>query len=207
MKYTTPLLPYAYNALEPYIDQATMEIHHDKHHVAYTSKLNAALEAHPDLFNKSAEELLAGLETLPAEIKLAVQNNGGGHVHHSFFWEILRPGTENNLPAGEIAKAINDTFGSFEKFQEEFANAASTVFGSGWAWLVIDPSTDSGELKITKTSNQDSPYSLGQIPLLGLDVWEHAYYLKYQNRRPEYIENFWPIVNWDKINELYLKNK
>ncbi|MBT7553523.1 superoxide dismutase [bacterium] len=202
-KYTTPDLPYAYDALEPHIDQATMKIHHDKHHVGYTTKLNTALEAHTELFEKTPEELLADLANLPEEIKLAVKNNGGGHVHHNFFWEILRPSQENNLPSGELAEAINKTFASFDKFKEEFELAAATVFGAGWSWLVIE----NNELKITKTSNQDSPYSLNQSPILCIDVWEHAYYLKYKNMRPDYINNFWSIINWDKANELYLKNK
>ncbi|MBT4349219.1 superoxide dismutase [bacterium] len=200
-KYTTPDLPYAHDALEPYIDQTTMEIHHGKHHVGYTTKLNTAVESHPELFSKTPEELLADLDNLPEDIRLAVRNNGGGHVHHNFFWEIMRPAQENNVAIGNLAKAIDETFGSFAKFKEELTQAALTVFGSGWAWLLIEDN----KLKITKTANQDSPYSLGQSPVLCIDVWEHAYYLKYKNVRPDYIENFWQIINWDKTEELYNK--
>ena len=202
-KYITPDLSYAYDALEPHIDRATMEIHHDKHHVGYTTKLNTALEPYPELFEQTPEQLLTNLDTLPEDVRLAVKNNGGGHVHHNFFWEIMRAPQENNLPCTNLSRAIDAAFGSFDKFKEEFELAASTVFGSGWAWLVIDPSTGSGGLKITKTANQDSPYSLGQSPVLAIDVWEHAYYLKYKNLRPEYIKNFWQIINWDKAETLF----
>lgn len=202
-KYKVLDLPYAYDALEPYIDKATMEIHHDKHHVTYCTKLNEAVDKYPELFAKSVEELLQNLDSVPEDIRVMVKNHGGGHLHHGLFWQMLRPAQNDNKATGELLNKIEETFGSWENFQTEFNNAATTVFGSGWAWLVLD----AGTLKITKTSNQDSPLSLKQIPLLGIDVWEHAYYLKYQNRRPEYVANFWPIINWDYVSELYLKNK
>lgn len=198
-KFETPPLPYAYNALEPYIDEATMKIHHDKHHVAYTTNFNKALENYPEIAQQSAEEILKNLASLPEEIRPAVKNHGGGHVHHSFFWEIMAPAKENNQPSGELLEALSKTFGSLEKFKEEFTAAAMTVFGSGWAWLsVVDE-----KLIIEKTSNQDSPYSLGHQPILGIDVWEHAYYLKYQNRRVEFVENFFNVINWLKVAEKY----
>ncbi len=202
-KYKVVDLTYTYDALEPYIDKLTMEIHHDKHHVIYCAKLNEAVEKHPELFAKSIEELLQNLNTIPEDIRLAVKNHGGGHLHHNLFWQMLRAPQENNKATGGLLETIEKTFASWEKFQEEFNAAATTVFGSGWAWLVLDQ----GELKITKTANQDSPLSLKQIPILGIDVWEHAYYLKYQNRRVEYIANFWPIINWAYVEEIYLKNK
>lgn len=202
-KYKILDLPYAYDALEPYIDKATMEIHHDKHHVTYCTKLNEAVDKYPELFAKSVEELLQNLETIPEDIRLAVKNHGGGHLHHGLFWQMLRAPQENNKASGELLAQIETTFGSWENFQTEFNNAATTVFGSGWAWLVLD----AGVLKITKTANQDSPVTLKQIPLLGIDVWEHAYYLKYQNRRPEYITNFWPIINWDYVEQTYQQAK
>ncbi len=202
-KYTVPDLAYAYDALEPYIDKATMEIHHDKHHVTYCTKLNEAIDKYPELFAKSVEELLQDLDAVPEDIRPMVKNHGGGHLHHSLFWQMLRPAQNENKASGQLLRDIENTFGSWENFQTEFNAAATTVFGSGWAWLVSETNT----LKITKTANQDSPVTLKQIPLLGLDVWEHAYYLKYQNRRPEYITNFWPIINWDYVSELYLKNK
>jgi Fe-Mn family superoxide dismutase len=198
-KFTTPDLPYAYNALEPYIDEETMKIHHDKHHVAYTTNFNKALEAYPDIAQLSAEEILKNLASLPEEIRPAVKNHGGGHVHHSFFWEIMAPAKENNQPTGDLLAAIIKTFGSLEKFKEEFTTTAMTVFGSGWAWL----SMSDGKLMIEKTSNQDSPYSLGHQPILGIDVWEHAYYLKYQNRRVEFVESFFNVINWLKVAEKY----
>lgn len=198
-KFDTPALPYAYNALEPYIDEETMKIHHDKHHVAYTTNFNKALENYPEIAQQSAEKILKNLDSLPEEIKLAVKNHGGGHVHHSFFWEIMAPAKENNQPTGDLLEAITKTFGSLEKFKEEFTAAAMTVFGSGWAWLsVVD-----GKLIIEKTSNQDSPYSLGHEPILGIDVWEHSYYLKYQNRRVEFVESFFNVINWLKVAENY----
>lgn len=202
-KFETPPLPYDYKALEPYIDEATMQIHHDKHHVAYTTNFNKALEGVDGLENKSAEDILRDLESLPEDVRNAVKNHGGGHVHHSFFWEIMRPAQDNNAPQGELLEAIEKTFSSFEKFRESFTQAAMTVFGSGWAWLVVE----NNELKITQTSKQDSPYSLGQNPILGIDVWEHSYYLKYQNKRAEFVEAFWNVINWDKVAEHYSANK
>lgn len=202
-KFQTPDLPYAYNALEPYIDEATMKIHHDKHHVAYTTNFNKALENYPKLAEKSAEEILGQLNSVPEEIRMAVKNHGGGHVHHNFFWEIMAPAGQGGKPQGELLKEIIATFGSFEKFKEEFTNAAMTVFGAGWAWL----SLADGKLIIEKTSNQDSPYSLGHKPVLGIDVWEHSYYLKYQNRRAEFVENFFNVINWLKVAEKYQANK
>jgi len=193
-------LPYDYNALEPHIDEQTMKIHHDKHHQAYCDKFNAALKKQPELYDKKPEELIANLKDLPEEIRTAIRNNGGGFINHNFFWSILKKETQ---PTGEILEAINKKFGSIEKFKEEFSNAAKTRFGSGWAWLVLN----NGELEIMSTPNQDSPLTQGKKPLLAIDVWEHAYYLKYQNKRPEYVENFFNIINWDKVNELYKKAK
>ena len=198
-KFITPPLPYDYKALEPYIDEATMKIHHDKHHVAYTTNLNKALEEQPELFTQSAEDILKDLDKVNEDIRPAVKNHGGGHVHHSFFWEIMGPDNKGAHPEGELLEAIKQAFGSFDKFKEEFTNAAMTVFGAGWAWLVVAD----GKLLITKTANQDSPYSLGQISILGVDVWEHAYYLKYQNKRAEFVDNFWSVINWSKVAELY----
>lgn len=200
MAYTLPELGYSYDALEPFIDAQTMEIHHTKHHNAYLTKLNAALEAHADLAAKPAEDLIVGLNDLPDSIKTAVRNNGGGYVNHSFFWPILK---KDVAYQGEIADAINAKFGGLEKFQETFAAAAAGQFGSGWAWLVVD----NGELKVTSTPNQDSPLTAGQTPVIGLDVWEHAYYLKYQNRRPDYISAFFNVINWEKVNEHFLAAK
>ncbi len=193
MSYTTPDLGFPYNALEPHIDARTMEIHHDKHHVGYTTKLNAAVSG-TNLEGKSPEALLASLDALPDAVRTAVRNNGGGHVNHALFWEILTPGGAPK-PEGELASAIEKTFGGFEGFKKLFSDAAATRFGSGWAWLV----KSSGALKVYSTANQDSPLSQGDIPLLGLDVWEHAYYLNYQNRRPDYISAFWNLVNWDVV--------
>ena len=200
MPFTLDPLPYEYNALEPLIDEQTMQIHHDKHHQAYVDKLNAALEGHADLQAKSIEELMIGLNDVPADIKTAVQNNGGGHINHKLFWQILK---KDITLTGEIKEAIDQTFGSFDKFKEELTKAAMTRFGSGWAWLVVD----NGQLKITSTANQDSPLTQGQTPILGLDVWEHAYYLKYQNKRPDYIEAFFSVINWDQVNQNYLAAK
>lgn len=202
MSYTLPDLPYAYDALEPYIDEETMHLHHDKHHNTYVTNLNAAIEKHPELGEKSVEELLADFDSVPEDIKTAVRNNGGGHANHSFFWEILAPNAGGE-PTGAIKEAIEETFGSFADFKEEFKTAATGRFGSGWAWLVIKD----GKLAITSTANQDSPLMDGQTPVLGLDVWEHAYYLKYKNVRPDYINAFWSIVNWDKVNDFYAKAK
>lgn len=199
MSHTLPALPYAYNALEPHIDARTMEIHHTKHHQAYIDKLNAALATHPELAEKPLEELLKNLSDVPEDIRTAVRNHGGGHHNHSLFWEMMGP-NQGGQPTGPLMDAITAKFGSFEKFQEEFNNAALNRFGSGWAWLV---KTATGELAITSTANQDSPLSEDQTPLLGLDVWEHAYYLHYQNRRAEYVPAWWNIVNWSKVNQLF----
>ncbi|MDQ0190612.1 superoxide dismutase [Alicyclobacillus cycloheptanicus] len=198
MAYELPPLPYAYNALEPHIDELTMQIHHDRHHGTYVNNLNNALEGHADLASKSIEDLLRSIDSVPESIRTAVRNNGGGHANHSLFWEILSP-NGGGQPTGAIADAINATFGSFDKFKEEFTKAATGRFGSGWAWLVVD----NGKLAITSTPNQDSPYMEGKTPVLGLDVWEHAYYLKYQNKRPDYIAAFWNVVNWAEVNKRY----
>lgn len=199
MKHTLPSLPYAYNALEPYIDERTMTIHHTKHHQAYVDNLNAALDKHPELFEKSLTELLSNLDSIPEDIKMAVRNNGGGVYNHNLFWLVMGPnGLKKPLPA--LAKAIEENFGSFEKFQELFVNAAKTRFGSGWAWLLV---TKDGQLKVTSSANQDIPFNEGR-PILALDVWEHAYYLNYQNRRPDYIGAFWNVVNWEYVEKLFL---
>lgn len=198
MTHTVPSLPYDYNALEPHIDEQTMRIHHGKHHQAYVDKLNAALEKHPELQGKAVAELLADLQRIPEDIRAAVRNHGGGHANHTFFWEIMAPDGGN--PAGAAADAIAKKWGSLGKFQEEFANAAAGVFGSGWAWLVKEKD---GSLSIMTTPNQDSPLSQGKTPVLGLDVWEHAYYLKHQNKRPEYIKAWWNVVNWKKVDERF----
>ena len=200
MTYTLPDLPYAYDALEPCIDEETMHLHHDKHHNTYVTNLNAAIEKHPELGEKTVEELLADFSSVPEDIQTAVRNNGGGHANHTFFWEILGPNAGGE-PTGAIKEAIEETFGSFEDFKEEFKTAATGRFGSGWAWLVVKD----GKLAITSTANQDSPLMDGQTPVLGLDVWEHAYYLKYKNVRPDYINAFWSVVNWDKVNEYFTK--
>ncbi|MEX2284446.1 MAG: superoxide dismutase [Gemmatimonadota bacterium] len=190
-----PDLGYAYDALEPHIDARTMEIHHSKHHAAYTNNLNAALEKHTNLHGKSAEDLIRDLSSVPEDIRNAVRNNGGGFINHNFFWEIMQPGGAKQ-PGGKLAQEINGVFGSFDAFKEAVAKAATTRFGSGWAWLIRDKS---GKLAVTSTANQDSPISEGQTPLLGVDVWEHAYYLKYQNRRPDYVNAWWNTVNWDVV--------
>lgn len=199
-KFTLPALNYGFDALEPVIDQQTMEIHHGKHHQTYINNLNGALEGHEALSGKTLEELIADIDALPEAVQTAVRNNGGGHYNHSFFWETLQAPTENNLPTGDLASAIDKEFGSFEKFQEEFAKAATTRFGSGWAWLIVNKDN---EIEVTSTANQDNPVMEGNTALLGLDVWEHAYYLNYQNRRPEYISNFFKIVNWEVISSKY----
>src|SRR5699024_1967438 len=196
MAFELPKLPYAYDALEPHIDKETMEIHHTKHHNTYVIKLNDAVKV-TDLESKSIEDIIKNLNSVPDDIRTAVQNNGGGHYNHSLFWEMLTPNASE--PSGEVVDAISSTFGSLDKFKEEFAAAAAGRFGSGWAWLVVD----NGELSIVSTPNQDNPLSEGKIPVLGLDVWEHAYYLKYQNKRPDDISAFWNVVNWDKVTELY----
>ncbi len=200
MPFELPALPYAHDALEPAIDKLTMEIHHGRHHNAYVTNLNKALEAAPELAGKSLEELLAGnLALVPDAIKGAVRNNGGGHWNHSLFWTLLRPATEGNAPEGNVAQAIDAAFGSFAAFKEKFAAAGVGRFGSGWAWLV---KTGSG-LEITSTPNQDTPLMEGKTAILGLDVWEHAYYLKYQNKRPDYIAAFWSVVNWTEVEKLF----
>src|SRR4051794_24618396 len=198
MAFSVPPLPYDYAALEPYIDEQTMRIHHDKHHAAYVNNLNAALEQAPDLQSKSVEELISNLDSVPEGIRTAVRNNGGGHANHTLFWEILGPNAGGE-PTGALADAINASFGSFAAFKEQFAKAATTRFGSGWAWLV----SNGGKLEITSTPNQDTPVMEGRTPLLGLDVWEHAYYLKYQNRRPDYIAAWWNAVNWNAVGERF----
>ena len=203
MAHTLPELPYAYDALEPFFDEATMKLHHDKHHATYVANLNAAIDKHPELANKSALELVKDLASVPDDIRTAVQNNGGGHVNHSFFWEILASNA-GGAPTGAIGEAIVAKFGDFDAFKETFKTAATGRFGSGWAWLVVDAS---GELKVTSTANQDNPITDGETPVLGLDVWEHAYYLKYHNVRPDYIAAFFELVNWDKVNELYAAAK
>lgn len=198
MAYTTPALPYAYDALEPYIDTLTMELHHDKHHAGYTKKLNKAVEG-TEYADKPIEELLKGLNSLPDDIRTAVRNNGGGHYNHGLFWEILSP-NGGGRPDGKLAEAMDSAFGDFDSFTEKFSAAAAGRFGSGWAWLAVD---GNGGLKILSTPNQDSPLTDGLTPILGLDVWEHAYYLKYQNRRPEYIKSFFNLINWGRVSELY----
>lgn len=195
-----PPLPYNYNALEPHLDEATMRVHHEKHHQGYTDKLNKALEGHDDLLAKPIEDLLKNLESLPEAVRIGVRNNGGGYFNHILFWNVMSP-DGGGMPEGELATAINSSFGSFEAFKEEFSNAAGTVFGSGWAWLVKD---SEGKLSVTKTSNQDCPLSQGLTPLLALDVWEHAYYLKFQNRRPEFIAAWWNVVNWKEVESRFL---
>ncbi|MBL8161367.1 MAG: superoxide dismutase [Anaerolineae bacterium] len=203
MPFELPKLPYEYAALEPHIDARTMEIHHSKHHNAYTTNLNKALEAHADLQGKSINELLANnLAIVPEAIRNAVRNNGGGFANHNLFWEIMGPG-KGGEPGGELGAAIASTFGSFATFKEQFAAAGVGRFGSGWAWLIAD----GGKLAITSTPNQDTPIMEGKTPILGLDVWEHAYYLNYQNRRPDYIAAWWNVVNWDKVAELYAAAK
>ncbi len=199
MAFTLPPLPYPYDALEPYIDARTMEIHYTKHHQGYVNNLNKALEGYPELQNKSIEELLRGINEIPEAIRTAVRNNGGGHANHSLFWTIMKP-NGGGEPTGELAEAIKATFGSFEAFKEKFSAEAAGRFGSGWAWLVMD---ENGKLQVYSTPNQDSPYMQGHTPILGLDVWEHAYYLKYQNRRAEYIQNWWNVVNWDQVAQYY----
>lgn len=194
-----PKLPYSYDALEPHIDARTMEIHHTKHHQAYVDNLNKALEGHSELQEKSLEEVLGGIETLPEDIRTAVRNHGGGHANHSLFWNVMKP-QGGGEPKGQLKESIEKTFGSMESFKEQFTKAASTRFGSGWAWLSKD---GSGNLVVHSTQNQDSPLMEAKIPLMGIDVWEHAYYLKYQNKRPDYIANWWNTINWDFIEERF----
>ena len=197
MSYELPALPYAYNALEPFIDAKTMEIHHSKHHQAYITKVNAALEG-SGLENMPIDELCANLDEIPENIRAAVRNNGGGHANHSLFWKILS--TEDSSPSSPLLEAINNTFGDMNGFEAEFSNAAATRFGSGWAWLIKN---DDGSVAVTSTPNQDNPIMDGKTPILGLDVWEHAYYLNYQNRRPDYIAAFFKIINWSEVSSLY----
>ena len=199
--YELPKLTYSYDSLEPHIDAQTMEIHYNKHHQGYVNKLNTALENHSELQDKPLEDLLWTLDSVPEEIRKAVRNNGGGHLNHSLFWKIMSP-DGGGEPQGELAEAINKDLGSFNQFKEDFTNTAATVFGSGWAWLVKD---GSGKLLVKSTSNQDSPVMEGLTPLLGLDVWEHAYYLKYQNKRPDYIGAFWNVVNWEEVSNNFSK--
>ena len=202
MAYTLPNLPYAYDALEPHIDARTMEIHHTKHHQAYIDKANAALEGHPDLAKKPIDDLMRQLSSVPEDIRTVIRNNGGGHANHSLFWTVMKP-KGGGEPTGELASAISAKFGSFDNFKKEFSNAAAGRFGSGWAWL----SVDKGGIVVESTANQDTPLSEGRTPVLGLDVWEHAYYLKYQNKRPDYISAFWNVVNWDEVAKRFQQAK
>jgi Fe-Mn family superoxide dismutase len=199
MPFTLPPLPYAPEALEPHIDKMTMEIHHGKHHAAYVTNLNKALESAPDLLNKSIEELLANsCAIVPEAIRTAVRNNGGGHINHSMFWKIMGPG-KGGAPVGNVAQAITGAFGGFDAFKEKMNAAGAGRFGSGWAWLI----KSGGKLEITSTPNQDSPVMEGKFPVMGIDVWEHAYYLKYQNRRPEYLGAWWNVVNWQEVESRF----
>ncbi|WP_291983520.1 superoxide dismutase [Luteitalea sp.] len=198
MAYELPPLPYAHNALEPFIDEQTMQIHHGKHHQAYVNNLNAALEKYPELQGKPIEQLIADMNAIPEDIRTAVRNNGGGHANHAFFWTLMAPNA-GGAPTGAVAEAINAKFGSFDAFKEAFSKAGVGRFGSGWAWLI---KSGSG-VEIVSTPNQDSPLMEGKTPVLGIDVWEHAYYLKYQNKRPDYIAAWWNVVNWDAVNKLF----
>jgi Fe-Mn family superoxide dismutase len=198
MAFTLPALPYENDALEPHIDARTMEIHHTKHHQAYVNNLNAAIEKAPELASKSLDDLMRGINSVPEAVRTAVRNNGGGHWNHSLFWQLMGSG-KGGEPTGKLADAIKSAFGDFNKFKEQFAAAGVGRFGSGWAWLV----NDGGKLSITSTPNQDNPLMEGKTAILGLDVWEHAYYLKYQNRRPDYITAWWNVVNWDSVAERY----
>jgi Fe-Mn family superoxide dismutase len=198
MLHVLPPLPYDYNSLEPFIDEETMRIHHTKHHQTYVDKLNAALDGHKEFEGLEVEDLLKNLDRIPEDIRTAVRNHGGGHSNHSFFWPLLK----KNVPfGGAVSERIVKQFGSVEKFREDFSNRAALLFGSGWTWLTVDQ----GKLEIITTANQDSPLSVGKTPVLGLDVWEHAYYLKYQNRRPDYIKAFFEVINWEKVNEHFYK--
>jgi Fe-Mn family superoxide dismutase len=199
MAYELPPLRYPYDALEPYIDTRTMEIHHTKHHAAYVTNVNKALEGHPGLAGKPIEQVLRAIDTVPADVRQTVINHGGGHANHALFWRLMGP-NKGGQPRGQLAEDLKKVFASFDAFREEFAKAAAGRFGSGWAWLVLD---SGGKLVVTSTANQDSPLLHGHTPLLGLDVWEHAYYLKYQNRRPDYIAAWWNVVNWDAVGEIY----
>ena len=199
MSHSVPDLGYDFGALEPVIDARTMEIHHDKHHAAYVTKLNEAIAGKPDLEKKPVEQLLREIEKVPEDIRTKVRNHGGGHANHTLFWKIMAPGGSRQ-PDGDAAKAINDKFGSFDAFKQKFSDAAANQFGSGWGWLVVD---GSGALDVYALPNQDSPLMKGHTPILGLDVWEHAYYLKYQNKRPDYIKAWWDVVNWDAVGKAY----
>lgn len=199
MAHELPPLPYDYNALEPHIDEATMRLHHDKHHQTYVTNLNAAVEKHPELADKSPEDLIRSLDRIPEDVRGAVRNNGGGHVNHTMFWQIMKPGGGGE-PTGAIADAIEQSFGSFEDMKKQFNDAGVKQFGSGWAWLVR---SSEGKLQIVSTPNQDNPLSQGHFPILGNDVWEHAYYLKYNNRRPDYLAAWWNTVNWDEVNRRF----
>jgi Fe-Mn family superoxide dismutase len=203
MAHEVPPLPYPFDALEPHIDARTMEIHHDKHHAAYVSNLNKALEKHPELTSKSVEDLLRDLDSVPEDIRTAVRNNGGGHANHSLFWPIMSP-EGGGEPDGDLAEAIAQAFGDFASFKEKLAGAGTGRFGSGWAWLSVERG---GKVRVEDTANQDSPISQGRTPILGLDVWEHAYYLKYQNRRPDYIQAWWNVVNWEEVADRYAAAK
>lgn len=201
-KHELPRLSYSYNALEPFIDTKTMEIHHTKHHQTYVDKLNMALEKHPELFDKDLKELIKNINLIPEDIRTAVKNHGGGHLNHSLYWQIMTPNEKERKFEGKIADEIKKSFGSFEEFKKKLTEAALNLFGSGWAWLVIN----NGNLEVITTPNQDSPLMQNKIPLLGIDVWEHAYYILRQNRRNEYVEAFFNIINWKKVNELFEKN-
>lgn len=194
-------LPYAYDALEPYMDALTVELHHDKHHQGYVNKLNAALEKHPGLFEKSLDDLLKDLKGVPEDIRTAVRNNGGGHANHNLYWETMGKDCGGE-PSGEIAEAIKRDFGGFAEFKERYGNAAKTQFASGWGWLALE----NGKLKVFSTPNHDTPLSMGMKPLLCVDVWEHSYYLKYQNRRPEFVDAYFNLINWDKVEEIYKRS-
>lgn len=202
MKHELPNLPYGYADLEPYVDEMTMNIHHTKHHQAYINNLNAALEKYPELQEKDLKALIRDLDSVPEDIRTAVRNNGGGHLNHSLFWTVMKK-AEGQKPEGELLEALNSAFGSYDEFKAAFAKAGAGRFGSGWAWLIVKD----GKLAITSTANQDNPISEGVEAILGLDVWEHAYYLKYQNRRPEYIENWFNVVNWDEVARRYAEVK
>jgi Fe-Mn family superoxide dismutase len=202
MAHELPKLPYAYDSLEPYIDAKTMEIHHDKHHAGYVKKLNAAIEGHEELQDKPVGELIKNVNSISEEIRNAVRNNGGGHLNHSFFWPLLKKDVK---PEGEVIEAIKKNFGSLKEFEEAFKKAAMGQFGSGWAWLVWNPGDK--KLEIMSTANQESPVTIGKVPILTVDIWEHAYYLKYQNKRDEYLDNFMKVINWEKVNEHFSKTQ
>ncbi|MEO6893221.1 MAG: superoxide dismutase [Ktedonobacteraceae bacterium] len=203
MAFELPPLPYGYDALEPYIDAQTMQLHHDKHHAAYVNNLNAAVQNNTQFSSASVEDIVKRINEVPENVRTAVRNNGGGHVNHSMFWQIMKP-NGGGEPTGELASAISQVFGSFDAFKTAFNDAGTKRFGSGWAWLVLDKS---GKLQVTSTANQDSPFMEGLYPVMGNDVWEHAYYLKYQNRRPEYLAAWWNVVNWDEVARRYSQGR